>query len=628
VEQIGRYRVERLLAKGGMAEVFLGQAEGPGGFSKNVVIKQILPEHAQEPAFVQMFLDEARLAALLNHHNIVQIFDFGQHEGSYFIAMEYIEGESLRTIHRHYMAANRYIPQRFVAQIMIGVCEGLHYAHHLVDANGASYNIVHRDISPDNILVSTTGTAKVVDFGIAKAASLTAHQTDAGKLKGKYAYVAPEQIRGEGADRRSDVYALGVMLFELLTGQRPFTSDNELALLAAVLQARVPQASEVNPKVGSQLSKIVAKAMARNRDERYPDARSLQTDLERLVSAAGKRLSSAELAELVTGVSRARKALLPPDSTPSGPKGVPGFSPSGVHSHAAVGPQLTTPAGPLPPPAAPPATEVPGTEMLTAVSRPRRWKGGVGALLIGAIAVIAIGLLAHRPPPADPAGTPPPERSAPAPPSLAATPTPAASPAPIPVPSVAPTPVQVATPTPVVTPAPTPIHRPTTSRSPSAPVASSEEPTSGVHPSPGAGDLAGQEGFLTLRSDPWCDVYLDGTKIGMTPLFRAPVPAGPHELTLRNDVAGARRQLSVEVAGEGELKETIHFPHGFLVVRAKPWAQVFLDGRPLGVTPLQPQPVVEGPHQVRLVNPELQRDETRSVDIHADAQEVVKAIWD
>jgi serine/threonine-protein kinase len=327
VAQLGRYQIERLLAKGGMAEVFLGRAEGPAGFAKDVVIKRIRPQFSLEPTFVQMFLDEARLAALLNHPNIAQVFDFGQDRGDYFIAMEYIEGESLRTLHKHFMAEKRLIPQRFVLQILIGACEGLHYAHQLADAHGASYNIVHRDISPDNILVSLTGTAKVVDFGIAKAASSTSQQTSAGVLKGKRSYVSPEQIQGDRLDRRIDVYALGVTLFELLTGRRPFVANSDGELLRAIVEAPTPEASKANAEVPEALSKIVAKAMARNREERYQDARSLQVALEEVQAASGKKMTSAGLTQLVAGVSSARKRPSRAPKAPLVPLSIPGAPP-------------------------------------------------------------------------------------------------------------------------------------------------------------------------------------------------------------------------------------------------------------------------------------------------------------
>ncbi len=317
--QLGRYQIERLLAKGGMAEVFLGRAEGPAGFAKNVVIKRIRPQYALEPAFVQMFLDEARLAALLNHPNIAQVFDFGQDQGDYFIAMEYIEGESLRVLHGHFLSEKRLIPQRFVLQILIGACEGLHYAHQLGDAHGASHNIVHRDISPDNILVSLTGTAKIVDFGIAKAASSTQDKTGIGTLKGKRSYVSPEQILGERLDRRIDVYAMGVTLFELLTGRRPFIAEGDGELLQSILKDPTPEAAKLNPEVPEPLSKIVAKAMARNREERYQDARSLQTALEEVQAASGKKMTSAGLTQLVAGVSTSRKARLGSKAVPGSP---------------------------------------------------------------------------------------------------------------------------------------------------------------------------------------------------------------------------------------------------------------------------------------------------------------------
>ena len=213
--QIGRYSVDRLLARGGMAEVYLGKAEGPGGFSKVVVIKRILPELAEDPQFIEMFLSEARLAAQLSHPNVVQVFDFGEHQGQYFLAMEYVQGETLRNIIRVHQKLNTPLPPELAVRAVIGVCEGLNYAHELCDPAGVSRNIIHRDVTPDNVIVSAGGVPKLLDFGIAKA-NTAVHSTAAGTVKGKYAYMSPELIRGGQVGRQLDVYALGVTLYELL----------------------------------------------------------------------------------------------------------------------------------------------------------------------------------------------------------------------------------------------------------------------------------------------------------------------------------------------------------------------------------------------------------------------------
>ncbi|HZN91240.1 MAG TPA: serine/threonine-protein kinase, partial [Myxococcales bacterium] len=209
MERVGRYELVQKLATGGMAEVFLAKTVGPGGFEKVLVVKRILPHLVEEREFVEMFLSEAKLAALLNHHNVVQIFDFGQADGAYFIAMELVDGPNLRVLSKRAQELNRPIPFPLCAKIISLACEGLAYAHGLTDpSSGQPLNLVHRDISPDNIMVTRTGGVKVVDFGIAKAAS-QAHRTGSGVVKGKLAYMPVEQLASSPLDRRTDVYALG-----------------------------------------------------------------------------------------------------------------------------------------------------------------------------------------------------------------------------------------------------------------------------------------------------------------------------------------------------------------------------------------------------------------------------------
>ncbi|NOZ87168.1 MAG: PEGA domain-containing protein [Deltaproteobacteria bacterium] len=280
-ERFGKYILLHKLATGGMAEIFLSRQIGVAQFEKLVVIKRILPHLSDNQEFVNMFLDEARIAAQLNHPYIVQIFDLGKIEGSYFIAMEYIHGEDLSQVVKQGQKIGRPLPTDHTVKIVSMVCEALYYAHTKTDMVGKPLNIVHRDISPQNIIVTYEGSTKLVDFGIAKAAS-QAGQTRAGVLKGKFAYMSPEQIMGEELDGRSDIFAVGIMLYELCVGRRLFKRDSEPETMRAITEGQVPPPRKINPDVPPELEGIIMKALATNRDERYPDARRMQMDLEGL----------------------------------------------------------------------------------------------------------------------------------------------------------------------------------------------------------------------------------------------------------------------------------------------------------------------------------------------------------
>jgi len=280
-ERFGKYILLRKIATGGMAEIFLARQTGVEGFEKLVVIKRILPHLSENEEFINMFLDEARIAAQLNHPHIVQIFDLGKVEGSYFITMEYVHGDDLSQIVKQGQKVGRPLPMDHTVKIIAMTCEGLHYAHTKSDIMGRALHIVHRDISPQNILVTYEGSAKLVDFGIAKAAS-QAGQTRAGVLKGKFAYMSPEQILGEELDGRSDIFAIGIILYELSVGRRLFKRDSEPEIMRAITEGQVPPPHKINPDVPPELEAVIMRALATNRDERYPDARRMQMDLERL----------------------------------------------------------------------------------------------------------------------------------------------------------------------------------------------------------------------------------------------------------------------------------------------------------------------------------------------------------
>jgi serine/threonine-protein kinase len=279
--RFGKYTLLRKLATGGMAELFLALQKSVAGFEKLLVIKRILPAMNQDRAFIDMLLHEARIAATLTHANIVQIFDVGQVDGTYYIAMEHVHGEDLRGIVRQ-MRKKGIIefPLEHAIEIMLGVTAGLSYAHEKRDLGGQPLHIVHRDISPQNVVVTFSGDVKIVDFGIAKSDTKMTVETQSGKLKGKVPYMSPEQARGEPIDARSDVFAVGVMLFELTTGRRLFKGQSEFETLKLICEREYPRPSQVHPGYPAELEAIVMKALSKDRTTRYQSARELQSALE------------------------------------------------------------------------------------------------------------------------------------------------------------------------------------------------------------------------------------------------------------------------------------------------------------------------------------------------------------
>ncbi|MBS1149562.1 MAG: serine/threonine protein kinase [Myxococcaceae bacterium] len=307
IETYGDYQLLKKLATGGMAQIFLARQQGMEGFEKFLVVKRILPHLAENDDFIKMFLDEARIAARLNHPNIVQIFNLGAQDDSYFIAMEFIHGEDVRRVWKRADSKNKPIPVPLVARIIMDACGGLDYAHKKVDSQGKPLNIVHRDISPQNILVTFEGGVKVVDFGIAKAAD-QATVTKSGVLKGKYSYMSPEQASGLKIDRRSDIFALGVVLYELTTGTRLFKRTNDIQTLNAVTECVVVPPSEINERLPKDFDPIVMKALAKRPEDRYQEAIAFQAALENWVLQNKFPSSSVQLAAFMQDIYAERLA--------------------------------------------------------------------------------------------------------------------------------------------------------------------------------------------------------------------------------------------------------------------------------------------------------------------------------
>ena len=301
---IGRYALFAEIASGGMASVHIGRLLGPVGFSRTVAIKRLHPQYARDPEFVTMFLDEARLAARIRHPNVTPTLDVVATQGELFLVMEYIQGESLAQLVRATLEAGKTVPQDIILSIMSGILHGLHAAHEAKSERGEPLGIVHRDVSPQNILVGTDGIARVLDFGVAKAAG-RAHVTRDRHVKGKLAYMAPEQVQNISVDRRVDVYAAAVVLWELLTGKRLFLADTDASTLARVLTSTVPPPSSIAPGVSFKLDRLVLRGTKRDPDARFATAREMAMALE----ASGRLATPFAVGEWVEEVARGALAL-------------------------------------------------------------------------------------------------------------------------------------------------------------------------------------------------------------------------------------------------------------------------------------------------------------------------------
>ena len=275
----GKYQLFASLGRGGMADVFLSVARGQMGFNKLAVIKRLRAALAEEPAFRNMFLDEARLAARLSHPNIVHTYEVGEQAGVYFIAMEYLEGQSLNKVLKEALRRKEGIDHDIGARIIADALSGLHYAHDLKDYDGRPLSIIHRDVSPHNIFVTYDGHTKLVDFGIAKAA-LSSTETEVGVLKGKVAYMSPEQAMGGRIDQRSDLFAMGIVLWELLARQRLMTGESAANTLHKLMNEPIPSVSQVDPTVDPELDAITAKALEKDPQYRWQSAAEMRDALE------------------------------------------------------------------------------------------------------------------------------------------------------------------------------------------------------------------------------------------------------------------------------------------------------------------------------------------------------------
>ena len=410
--QIGRYEIVGPLASGGMAEILLARLAGPSGFMRPVVIKRILPHLAQKKDFVDMFLDEARIVAGIRHPNVVQVTELGHEAGELFLAMEYLEGESTSGLMRRLQTRGERLDQTLAAYIVAEACAGVHAAHELADENGKKLNIVHRDVTPHNVFIGYKGAIKVLDFGIATASDRIS-QTEAGQFKGKLEYASPEQCKGAVLDRRSDIFALGTILWELTTGKRLFKRASAIDMQRAICEQPIPApgAVAIDFPYPAELTAITMKALARKRRERYQTALELRHDLlvamrklsariapEEDLSVVMHRLFEERIEEKADMLRRVKSGASVP-RLPVGEADEQVEIPVAVNvEYTSQPPEGATDTGSLSEgsggeaiPAAPPAPSLPGSDSsLAAGRRPPAFRGPV---VIGGAVLATIGII-------------------------------------------------------------------------------------------------------------------------------------------------------------------------------------------------------------------------------------------
>lgn len=565
----GNYLLQRKLGEGGMAEVFLAEERGQS-LRRRVVLKRILPSLADRQEFVTMFLHEARVAARCSHPNVVHLYNFGCIDGSYFIAMEFVDGPSAAQLGR--IARTRGgIPIRYVLRIVSDIAAGLHHAHNITDEDGTPLNLIHRDVSPQNILISSGGVAKLVDFGVARSAQQE-QQTHAGTIKGKLAYLPPELYEGRDLDRGVDIFALGCVLYALFRGHSPFRRDNDAATVHAVLADPVPPLAPLG--LPPEIDRIIAKATAKDRAQRYATALEMQEQIEKAAAALDVTANTFQLAAYVREVIEAWRggatdgAEAPDGSTivleedafedvdlstlaASDSRSVPMMA-SGL-------PRTLTPSGQVAVPAKG-ATAVPAAAAPAGTrGRLARWIASLAALA----AFVAGGLFVWQ------GFGPPPDVEAPA--ARAAHEGPPAPPE-----------------------GPVTLEVPSEERTQAGADAGAAEPPMQL------------VAYLAVDSvPPGATIELDGQELGAAPLAGLEVAPGGHTLVAR--LAGhrdARQEVQLEVGQRYSLELRLHplearaapAGRGRLWVDSRPWSKVAVAGRSLGYTPVTGAELPAGRH--------------------------------
>lgn len=648
----GRYVLLDKLAVGGMAELFLAKVVGEAGFEKTCVIKRLLPHLSVHEDFVAMFLDEARLAARLDHPGIVQVFDLGHAQDDYFLAMEYLAGEDLASVLRRTHALGRQVPVDVAVRVIARAAEALHFAHELKGPKGAPLDLVHRDVSPSNLFITYQGAVKLLDFGIARAASQL-RQTQAGQIKGKAPYMSPEQISGRAVDRRTDLWALGVCLHELLTGRRLFTGGSKHAVISAVLEGPIPAPGALRPGLPSALSEVVQRALMRDPAARFQTAADFRAALERsgLLGTEPQVSLGDYLSELFGGARaeiQLRRASAWTGSVSSGQgAGTERLGPASSERPAsvatvslgagAVKPAVTEREEALPTVSLRPAASAPVAEdpevMPRGGARGRRVALGLGAMVAVVAAVVGTRLwwssaragASGAQQRSSASSSAPAEQQGSLSPSAAS---PGQGPSPVPSSALAeqwssPTEqrpsselpsAHLAAPSDSVLPATAP------SSDTSDPSVASTTTLTEPH-RPTAHRRAPSAARLSVTANLPAVGYLDGHRLGTLPLTRVKVPPGNHRLRVVAVGLGAAREERLVLAAGAAQSREVRFAKGKLNIDAEPWADVWVDGARMGQTPLAGREVWEGKHQVRLQGPGGSK--TLEIRVHAGQTAVV-----
>ena len=555
-QRLGRYLLGDRLGIGGMAEVFLAEQEGAAGFKNRCVVKRMLPHLAEQKRFVDMFLREAKLASTLNHANIVQIWDLGEVDGTYFIAMEHVDGLGLNQLARTAWRNGTSLPMEVVCNALADAADGLAVAHARVDANGDPDPIIHRDISPDNLMIDKDGVTKILDFGIARSNDV--ERTATGELKGKVPFMSPEQLRSEPVDGRADVYALGVTAYWLLTGKRPFVAQSDLLVMQAILSEPLRPPRDINPSIPEGLNAVVMQMLEKDREQRIESAHAVAAALEHVRPT--RRTIVAPFVRMILD--------LPIKANPDDPASSPsGFLPATPHTDSfsvnwrrmgalAFPESVASPPSPSPSPSPDPPVQVPPAT--TEVDPVPTTRSPMMLGIVGAVAAaLVVGVLAWPQSPEMVAVARPPPVAVP----LVVAPLAVAPPA------AAPVPVAEPVAEPVAAPAPAPV----------------------VVKAPAKLDVV-------VRGPDRIQWLSDGQVVG-SGSRTLKLPPGTRSLVAFDKVRGARTTVAVD----GSAIDYEALPHGQIQPRAKPYADVFLGDEALGTTPLQPIDVVAGSYTMRFV---------------------------
>jgi serine/threonine-protein kinase len=520
----GRYELLTLLARGGMAEVYLARISGVGGFAKLLVIKRILPHLGEDPEFREMFINEGRVAARLDHPNICQVYELGEVDGEVFLAMEYLDGLAWADLMK-LLPRGRGVELRVTATVLGQICEGLRFAHEHVDLDGTPMPIVHRDVSPQNLMITTEGVCKLLDFGVSKVLT-EGTRTRTGMLKGKLPYMAPEQIRGEPIDARADVFSMGVVLWESLTGDRLFQRESDYQIWKAITEEDIPPVSSLVPGTPPQVDAIVARALERDVERRYPSIRAFSGELRDAAERAGGTFDNTTLSQIMRSLGAGKLA----------------------ERHDRVSRAIGRPTRASDPPPLPAAITEPNPIVEPSVThsvalrdasvkvRRRPWRGWPLVLLTGLLSILFIGSMMW---------------SQSEEPEIAEE-----SDVSVLVQADADAGVEVAAPDAVTA-------EQVDVAPPDAALADEEQIAIDDPPAPArrvvrrakrkaevrkAADVEQAEpGFYSVDSHPYATIYIDGKSFGDTPLFKVELPSGKHRVrAVRSDGTSRRMTITIQ----------------------------------------------------------------------------------